>query len=188
MKKISNIYLGYYKVKQGANELLCVSEDKDLVENYLVNIRKLSKSEYDIIREKNPGDSFVLSAYENYLLTDFYGFCIPLIDKKIIEQENSPLDERINNLRLEANYFNLLFHFTPDFKILSGLCKILCDALDSYLFSSSKRKEKAEKVYYTTHPFFKGCNIETYFEIKHRYQYLESMNERFHSLLYDNLT
>lgn len=76
-----HIWVGYYVPSDGKTPiLLCVSESKKEVKQYLKTYRGLSKGEYQIIHEEvSYGD--LLAKYENYIIGEWNGHRIPFIDQ-----------------------------------------------------------------------------------------------------------
>lgn len=84
-------YFGYYSPDDNEDTLLCISQSKRLVKDYLENIRRLNKSNYTIESEYQSDESIIYQ-YDEFVLYEFNAFYIPLRDICIIE-ESTECDE-----------------------------------------------------------------------------------------------
>jgi len=173
--KIKNDEYGITYIAKYNENIIAISTDKDIIKEYMKNIRKLNKNEYDI-EEFEADTSYYYIQYEDYVLTEFYSFFIPLIDIRIIEMEYSSIDKDLTSLLNRLKYFSFLFNRIEDDTTLNHSIELIKDIEN--ISNKNKKMEKLSKAHYLNHPIL-SCNINQYFNFIKRYKEYQDLEKRY---------
>lgn len=164
------IYFAYYNK---SNILLAMCEDKGLLKDYLEIHRKLNSMQYQIDYQLIE-ESDIYNKYENYMLSQFYNLCIPLIDIKIINSEYNELDIQLESLLSKIKYLSFLMN---NIKKADKDLAILLNAINVIEFYKNKKYDKLLKEHFLHHPIL-TCNIDEYMHLVSIYrEYIETLDK-----------
>ena len=174
MKIKDKNYSSAYIARHNKN-IIAISINKDMIKDYMENIRGLGKNEYDL-DEIEVDNSYYYIEYEDFVLTKFYSFFIPLIDIRIIEMEYSGIDKDLEGLTNRLKYFSFLFNRIEDENALNHSLELLKDI--EAIASKNKKMNKLNKAHYLNHPIL-SCNMNQYNSFIRRYNEYRDLEKRY---------
>lgn len=163
-----------YIVKYNEN-IIAVSTDKDVLKEYMKNIRGLDKSDYEL-EELETDSSYYYIQYEDCVLTKFFSFFIPLRDIRIIEMEYAGIDKDLESLLNRLKYFSFLFNRIDDKNTCNHSLELIKD-IES-ISNKDKKMNKLNKAHYLNHPIL-SCNINQYFNFIKKYNEYQDLEKRY---------
>ena len=156
--KYIKIYMGYYD-----KTLLALSKDKELVRDYLIQIRKFKPNEFNIVSQTIEM-SYLYITYEDYIINNFYNLSIPLIDIKIIEKEYGELDRELLSTINRLKYLSFLINNIKDTKEELDNIISTIKILENYNKEDTKKNKKINKSHMLSHPIL-TCNFNEYCQL-----------------------
>ena len=178
MQSEHKCYLGYYHQK---HKLLAISSNKELLINYLTNHRGLKSYEY-VIEKDYISDTDLLLKYDNFIITEYNGYCIPNIDQNIIELHSHSIDQELIATIEQLKHIALLSTNVKkiseeDVRQMISTIKIL-----SNIKSKPKVLNKLNKQNQINHSIL-YCDIEEYLLQLRQYNELCEYNSRYNNAL-----
>jgi hypothetical protein len=175
--RYSKVFLGYYN-----KSLLVMSEDKELVNDYLLYTRRIPPTHYTIVAQTLE-QSYLYFNYEDYVINNFYNLAIPLIDIKIIEKDYDDLDNELNSTINKLKYLSFLINniknSEEDLKNIISSIKVL----ETYNKEDTKKNKKINKSHMLSHPIL-SCNINEYFQLVNMHKEERERLEKYKYMCY----
>lgn len=176
------IYKGYY-CKKHNDILLCVSSSKEIVKNYLINHRNLSKGEY-FIEKEDVSDIDLVTKYDDYLMSEYYGYFIPAIDQVIIEMNSKSIEEILSNTMESIKYIITISDSIKSIERYEMSNLLNCYKTLNNFKINHKKLKKLENKHIKTDEFF-FVDIDEYLKSINSFKELRDMNTRYKYALYD---
>lgn len=159
------------------DQIIAASYHKKFLRSYMNRIRKVKEDDYEIRPLQ-----FDCGVYDEYMLEEYYGVLIPVIDSNIIEYECVHYDTFLSEF---MSLFKTLGKYTSGFDELSDLSKRITNDIEYYAKSltSNRVRKRLEPRFHLMHPIM-HCGMNEYLKMRKIYQEERMMDRTYRDRIY----